>query len=141
MSSVIQTITRMRSREELAEIVKAATARDIALMQIEFDRRAKVVFGKFALLNKGDNLYIHAPPDKVHPSLRWLLGQPITVVKVVPRNREVMVSGMKVVRIGTQALRKRVKETLTWCTLDRLKISTEPTPEALAYVLNGGNDD
>lgn len=141
MSKLIQTIARMRNRDELAEIINAATARDMALMQIESDRRAKVVFGKFALLNKGDNLYIHAPPDKVHPGRRWLLGQPLTVVKAMPRNREVMVSGMKIVRSGTQARRARVKETLTWSVLDRLKVSTEPTPEALAYVLNGGNDD
>ena len=134
MSSVIQTIARMRSRDELAEIINAATARDLALANQQSARKSKRVMSRYEGLKPGMQVYVHNVPRKLGNHHKQLVGKPLTVLAVRPKKKEIEIR-------HTSVASKDSRVTLTWSVLDRLKVSTEPTPEALAYVLNGGNDD
>lgn len=140
MSKIIQTIARMRSREELAAILDAATARDTALMNQESARTSKRVMSKYEGIKPGTSLYVHVLPHTVSNEHKAMFGKPLTVIAVRPKKRHIEVRYPTGIVIGSlnRGPKRTQRATLRWSVLDRLKVSTVPTPEALAYVLKGG---
>ncbi len=141
MSKLIDTITRMRSREELRAVLDAATARDTALANIESNRASKRVMSRFADLKPGMSLFVHHLPRTVSERYKPLFGVPLTVISVRPKLREIEVRApLRDDAPLSAQIRGPQRVTLRWSVLDRLGVSTEPTPEALAYALKGGDE-
>lgn len=136
---IIAAITRMRERADLNRIIDAAEARDSHLGSIESVRKSKLVFGAYQNLKKGDQVFVHVQQE--HGAHKVLFGQALAVLAVQPKNRALKVSYKEptgpsaVFGSGPRVARVTV---LRWSVLDRLKVSTEPTPAALASILRKG---
>jgi hypothetical protein len=165
---IIRTIAGMRDRENVQEVREAANQRDLELMEHESYRVSKRVFERFAHLKRGDQVFVHLPAGKLTLLHRWMHGRPLTVWAVHPKNRAIEVRSDEIdnvvektgrrVRVTDhwgkpkldpatgKALWRQVTRTverprsylMRWSVLEKLKVSTKPTPEALAYVLKGG---
>ena len=139
-------IKNMKDRDGLSSIIGAAEARDSILSNIEGKRTRAAMWEKVMKLGlvKGDTVYIHVGPrpalknltaasvvkqgvgvftSKKHHAL-W--GKPLTVKAVKPRVKEIAVhaSGFG-------------ETTLSPFECASLKLSKEPTPEALSHALQG----
>lgn len=126
---LIDAIARLRDRETLSRVIDAAEARDATLANKESARLSKRVFSKFVHLKRGHVVYVHAPTGEYAPTThKALFAKPLTIHKVYPRDRRI--------EVRVQGLKEAVK--LRWSVLQKLRVSETPTPEALEYVLKGG---
>lgn len=132
---IVATISRMRDRAAVQRIANAAEARDTALSDRESARISKRVFSRFESLKKGDTVFIHNLPRAASNKYKDMFGKPLTVTAVHPKNRAIKVVYARTGGMGPLA---RCNVALRWSVLDRLKVSTVPTPEALASLLNKG---
>jgi hypothetical protein len=161
--AIIKAIGGMRDREVVQAIARAADARDEHLLAQESYRVSVAVFARFKDLKRGDTVYVHAPRGKVDKKRWWMCGRPLTVWTVHQRDRAIEVRTDETIKVQeptgrtkrvsvrnpngeltskTIDIMRTVERPLTarlkWSVLAKLKVSTEPTPDALSYVLKGG---
>jgi len=128
LNTIITHIRSMRDRDGLEQIANAAEARALKLSNIEGKKERARLWKKVERLglHAGDMVFIHVAPDaqssRQHAKL-W--GQPLTVREVRPRSKAVVV----------RAPGSTLDHSLSPFTCERLKLSKEPHPEALANAL------
>lgn len=123
---IVTHIKTMRDRDALSEIIDAAEARDQHLSNIESDERRKRAWSHFSHLRKGDTVFVHEKPSGTNAAL---YGQPLTVVDVKPKLKEIVV-------VKAAAARgEKVKVKLTALMALSYKLSEEPTSAAFANSL------
>lgn len=82
---------------------------------------------RFSSLQPGDALFVHASNNYAKGSARrHLRDKPIYVVQNHVANREMLV----------RVFGAKKTEVMRWRTLNRLQVSTIPTPKAMALALN-----
>lgn len=129
IDNLLHAVTNMRDRGGLQRIIHAAEARDAHLLEKESSMASKKFFEKFKHLKRGQTVFVHdAGGDYAPTTHQALFGKPLTVRSVFPRDRRIEVT--------CPGLTGVVK--LRWSVLKRLKVSEEPHPKALQYVLEGG---
>lgn len=137
---LIATISGIRDRKVLNQIIHAAEKRDSKLASEEYAKKVSAMWERYKHIKAGDLVFTHTPPlmkgfrkrrpdgkydvrfIPIHGQYAELWGKPLTVKAVYPRNRSIIVriaGNMKDYELPTYLL-------------DRLKVSLEPTPEALA---------
>ena len=132
VASILKHILSMRDREGVKKIANAAEARDNKLGTIESERERSRLWEKFKHLKAGDMVFIHKDIKKdsgyegISKQHTELWAKPLTVHEVKPRSKEI------VVRVPGSAVDHR----LSPFSADRMKLSLEPTKEALANSLS-----
>jgi hypothetical protein len=122
---IVEAIKVMKDRDNLAQIINAAEARDCHLSNIESDERRKRAWSHFSHLKKGDTVFIHKNPTQ--PKLQWMWAKPLTITEVRPRAKEIVVRGDK----------RGVGHKLTALMALDLKLSETPTSAAFDHALAG----
>lgn len=125
---IVEAIKTMRDRQTLAAIIHAAENRDSHLAALESDERRKRAWSKYSHLRKGDTVFVHVKPVGKY---EWLWAKPLTVIKVAPRKKEIVVQGDK----------RGVGATLTALMCLGYKLSEEPTAASFDNALTGGVGD
>lgn len=128
VEKVLAYIARSRDIEGLRRIATKAKERRSHLLAAARKRKRKTDWEKVMALNlkQGDMVFLHVSPKKMAmPHYDFLWARPLTVVKVKPKKKEVIVRPPRMNM--TYALSPRA------CIL--LGMSREPTPEALAESL------
>lgn len=133
---LVATISRMRDHDAVKAIESAAMVRSEELSKKAAHRYSKRIFSKYEHLKKGDQVFIHHLPRSVSNLHKGLFGLPLTVLSVHPRNKQIDVQ-YPVAFNGIGNIFSKTR--LRWSVLDRLQVSTEPTPEALAHILAQGD--